>query len=98
MIHWRPEPQVFADPQQLPWVEPAQVMPAAAPHLPLEEVGSAVEVEVFVLVLVLVVVVLVLVEVTVLKMVEVMPPVFDAEPVELLTLQEPKLAWQPVPQ
>jgi len=100
---------VFADPQQLPFLEPEQVRPAAAPHLPVEEVGSAVEVdevlvevdevlvevdEVLVVVLVFVVpvvlVVLVIVEVTVLKTVEVMPPVFDAlESVELLTLQEP---------
>jgi hypothetical protein len=89
MMHWRPEPQVLAIPQQLPYLEPEQVWPAVAPHLPADDVGRTVELDVEVLVEVLLVlvevevvlglpvveVVLVLVDVTVLKTVEVTPPV-----------------------
>jgi hypothetical protein len=85
MMHWSPEPQVFADPQQLPYLVPEQVWPTAAPHLPAVEVGSAVELEVVFVVVVLLVlvvvelvlvvlVVMVLVDVMVLVMVEVTPP------------------------
>jgi hypothetical protein len=86
-MHWRRVPQVLADPQQLPYLEPEQVWPTVAPHLPADDVGRTVELDVEVLVEVLLVlvevvlglpvveVVLVLVDVTVLKTVEVTPPV-----------------------
>jgi hypothetical protein len=94
MMHCRPVPQVFADPQQLPYLEPEQVWPTAAPHLPAEEVGSTVEVvEVLVEVLLvlvvevvlvlMVLVVLVTVEVIVLMTVEVTPPVRDQHVLEV---------------
>ena len=72
-MHSRPEPQVFADPQQLPYLVPEQVWLTVAPHLPAVEVGSAVEVdEVLVeVLLVLVEVLVVLVVVLVLVVVEV---------------------------